>query len=301
MPRHFTTYIVTLITACVGRLSLNIRILIGRFLGGLFSYLPTKDRAVAKAQIKAFLPKHLHPSIRSVYAEVGQTILESFNLEPYLSKYRDHIAFDKRDIMLEWIADSRPLIAFPGHCSNWDLLAACLISKGIPITTTGRTAKAASFQEFLSKFRNNYGVKTIWRSGSGISNEATKELIRDLKRKRVVATMLDQDTNVGSTFTNFFGSPASTPSSLVELGLRKNARFITSFIVRTGWSQYEIIIDEIPDGLSADQILNTYNIRLENIIKKFPAQWVWFHKRWRTLQNGNKLSTREYLQMLLSK
>jgi len=276
-------------------LPLDFRIALGRFLGGLFSWFPTTDRAVAKAQINLFLPKQLRPSIRSVYKNIGQTILESFNLEPYLEKSAKHIAFDKRDEMLTWLKDSRPLIAFPSHCGNWDLLAAALIAQGIPITTTGREAKAASFQEFLIKFRKSYGVKTIWRRQHGGSSSVTRELIRDLGKHRVVATMLDQDTNVGSLFIAFFGALASTPSSLVELGIRKNARFITSFIVRTGWSSYRIIIDEIPAGLSAKEVLETYNTRLEKLIEKYPSQWVWFHKRWRTLPCGKKLSTKEYL------
>jgi lauroyl/myristoyl acyltransferase len=59
--------------------------------------------------------------------------------------------------------------------------------------------------------------------------------------------------------------------------------------------RYEVFTEEFPDDLSEDEILAMYNARLEALVRRFPGQWVWFHKRWRSRPDGTVLSTRQYL------
>jgi KDO2-lipid IV(A) lauroyltransferase len=166
-----------------------------------------------------------------------------------------------------------------------------MIHRGIPLTTIGREARNPAGQHILAKMRQGYGIETIWRS----DRRAVKRLMECMKERRVVAALIDQDTRVDSLYVPFFGSPAKTPSSLISLGKRARARFVSAFLFRVGFMRYEVFTEEFPDDLSEDELLAMYNARLEALIRRFPGQWVWFHKRWRSRPDGTVLSTRQYL------
>jgi KDO2-lipid IV(A) lauroyltransferase len=166
-----------------------------------------------------------------------------------------------------------------------------MIHRGIPITTIGKEARNPAAQHILARMRLGYGIETLWRS----DRRAVRRLMECLKERRVVAALIDQDTRVESHFIPFFGCPAKTPSSLISLGKRARARFVSAFLFRVGFLRYEVFAEEFPDDLGEDEILTLYNARLEALIRRFPAQWVWFHKRWRSRPDGTVLSTREYL------
>jgi lauroyl/myristoyl acyltransferase len=51
---------------------------------------------------------------------------------------------------------------------------------------------------------------------------------------------------------------------------------------------------EIDSRQTEEEILTEYHSHLEDYIREYPAQWVWFHKRWRTLTDGTRLSARNY-------
>jgi KDO2-lipid IV(A) lauroyltransferase len=145
--------------------------------------------------------------------------------------------------------------------------------------------------------REAYGIDTIWRADkSGI-----KRIINCFKERRVMAALIDQDTRVDSVFVPFFGTPAKTPSALVDLGKRFNARFVSAFIIRTSGTQFEIHTAELDASQNPEEILAEYHQNLERLIRDYPDQWVWIHKRWRSGPSGTTLGTKEYLKTLEAK
>jgi KDO2-lipid IV(A) lauroyltransferase len=142
--------------------------------------------------------------------------------------------------------------------------------------------------------REQYGVETIWRS----DRAGLKRLLSCFRERRVIAALIDQDTKVESVFVPFFGRPTRTPSSLIELGKKFNARFVYAFIVRTSTGRFDLRVGEIANALETESILSEYSAQLQAIIESHPEQWVWFHKRWRSDPSGTTLGSRQYLAWL---
>jgi KDO2-lipid IV(A) lauroyltransferase len=193
-----------------------------------------------------------------------------------------------------WINDQRPIICLTAHTGNWDLLAAYVISRGIPLTTIGREARNPTAQAILRSIREGYGIETIWRS----DRSGLKRIISCLKERRVLAALIDQDTRVESVSSVFFDRPAKTPVSLITMGRKMNARFVTAFLFREGLGRYRVFVEDLGEADTDIEILDRYNKRLESYIRRYPSQWVWFHKRWRTTPDGVTLSSREYARTL---
>jgi KDO2-lipid IV(A) lauroyltransferase len=283
------------VTATLALLPFSVRSGLGWALGYVAGLLPFRERTFAWLQLKVFLPEVSASRITPrVFANAGQTLLESLNIRPILRCTPARVTCDSWQKVENWIAGTRPIVALTAHTGNWDLLAAWVIAQGIPVTTIGREARSVSAQAVLRSIREGYGVETIWRS----DRSGLKRLISCLQQRRVVAALIDQDTRVESICVPFFGSPAKTPVSLITLGKKMNARFVTAFLFRTGWLRFSVFVEEIPDLDTEQEVLAAYHQRLEELIRRFPSQWVWFHKRWRSPPGEEALSSRAYERML---
>ncbi len=171
-------------------------------------------------------------------------------------------------------------IVLSGHIGNFELLAAHFLSLEAPFRPVGRTPNFEVLRKVAEFLRRKNDVVTLWRDDPG----AATDIIRMLRGKEVVAALLDQDTKLESLYSPFFNIPAKTPMTLMRVAYRYGLPFYTCFIVRTAPLTYKIIAEEIefdPEAPDAtDKILLTYHQRLEEMIRQYPEQWIWWHRRW---------------------
>jgi len=279
----------------VGALPFALRSRLGFVLGYLGGLCPTREKKIAQKQLELFFPElrtsRLAPR---VFANVVRATFESLNLSAVCRDPEAFVSCKSWPEVESWLNQPRPLVVLTAHTGNWDLLAAYAIARGAKITTIGREARVRAFHEGLRWIREQYQVETIWRS----NRAGLKRLISCFRENRTIAALIDQDTRVESVFVPFFGKPARTPSSLIELGRKFNARFAYAFIFRTSPNSFELSIGELDCSGSTEKLLTQYSRELEAGLRKHPDQWVWFHKRWRSAPERATLSSREYLEWL---
>ena len=286
--------IVKLLVISLGALPLRFRIWLGGLLGSIYSFIPTNERRIAKLQVQSFLqPANADRVVKDVFSQLGQTVFESLNLFPILDNSENRIEWFNYDLFKKALKKDNGVIALSAHLSNWDLLAAYSIKRDIPLVTFGRKARNASFQEALNWLRERYSIDTIWRD----DKSAVRKTMQALKQGKCVAALIDQDTRVGSEFVPFFQLPAKTPVGVIKIAKKCDSAIFTAFICRTAPARFEIHFSEIDPNQSVEEILAEYNRKLEAFIKEHPAQWVWFHKRWKSRPEGD-LRTAEYLEFL---
>ena len=279
----------------IGKLPVPVRVIVGRTLGYLVGLIPTREGKIASLQMRTFLPKGTKiPSVASIFANFGQSALEATNFKPILENIDRYIEGPSREFFQSLKDGKRPTVALTAHASNFDLLAAYVVHMGGELVTVAREARNPGLQEALAKIRENYGMTTIWRNQSS----SARALVRALHAGKIVAALIDQDLKLTSMFSPFFGRPASTPVAILELAQHHKARMYTGFIVRTGLMKYKILVEEIDSSLPPAEVLRIYHERLEAVIVQYPEQWVWVHKRWRTMADGKVLSSREYINYL---
>lgn len=271
---------------------------IGRFLGSLFSFIPTRDRLITKLQLKVFLKGKFIPqspvSVRNVYANLGATLFESFDMSPVLKSGTELFKVSGFELAEELLDKKNGIVALTAHFGNWDLLAAYVINRSFDLQVIGRPAKKKSFQSILSELRLRHGVKTIWRGGRG----GFYSIIQVLRNNGIVGVLIDQDTRVVGEMIPFFGLPAYTPTTILNIAKKQGSPVISCFLVREKDGSFTIKIEPFDSSLSTGELLEEFNRRLESIILKDPAQWAWVHKRWKTREDGKRLSSNEYIDFL---
>ena len=234
------------------------------------------------------------PIIKKMFMGLGQTLMECLNLKPYLNNIEQYVDCPDYSVYEGLTKNPRPIVILTGHTGNWDLLAAYGVCRGIPITSIAKEARNKSFQSALVSIRSGYGSRTIWRS----NRAGIREIMKDISDNRVVSALIDQDTIVTNIRSKFFGLPVSAPSGLIDVANKYNAQYLAVFMARTGWKKYQIAVTELPSNCPIEETIEGYHQALEKQIRNFPDQWVWFHKRWRSLEDGKRLSSKEYIDYL---
>jgi KDO2-lipid IV(A) lauroyltransferase len=174
------------------------------------------------------------------------------------------------------------VIGVTGHIGNFELLAAYVSLRGYKLSAIGRELYDPRLNELLIKNRQKVGVQNIYSTASA------KEVIRVLNSGRMIGVLMDQDTSrVRGIFVKFFGRLARTPVGPAILALRFNSPIVPMAIVQTRKGDYKIIIQEEIKPLSEktrEENIHYLTQRstdfLEGIIREYPDQWVWMHKRW---------------------
>jgi KDO2-lipid IV(A) lauroyltransferase len=107
-------------------------------------------------------------------------------------------------------------------------------------------------------------------------------MLRVLRRGEVLGVLMDQDTRVPSVFVPFFGKSASTPKGGATLSRLTGAQVVVGTIHRTANAVHviDVVKCELPrDERDATALLTAV---LEKRVRRHPADWLWFHERWKT-------------------
>lgn len=141
---------------------------------------------------------------------------------------------------------------------------------------------------FLEK-RKRLGIKTIY---SQPRNTCVNNTISSLRDNEIVFIPIDQNFGTGGVFVNFFGRRAATATGPVVLAQRTKAALVPCFIVRQDEDTHRIIFEkplELLEGKDTEETIMINIQRLtdiiESYIRKYPAEWSWVHRRWKSKPN----------------
>jgi KDO2-lipid IV(A) lauroyltransferase len=184
----------------------------------------------------------------------------------------------------EALAEGRGVILATGHLGNWEVGAACLAARGVPVDGVTKAMSNTRFGGELAEVRRRLGYREVDVS------QAPRAIPRSLKEGRMVALLGDQNIRRGGVFVPFFGTPAATARGVALFALKTGAPIFLGVAVREpGWPQrYQGILEPIPvkdtGDLEADvrRVTARYTAALERLVRQYPEQYFWQHKRWAT-------------------
>lgn len=175
-------------------------------------------------------------------------------------------------------------IVVTGHVGNWELLAAWWAWQGLPVVAIARKLSDPALNDLLVGLRHRQGVETILRE----SPSSARQILRAMKSNSLLAMLVDQDTRVQSLSVPFFGRAARTPVAAASLAVRRELPVLVAFIQRRAGGGHRITVQPpIEVVKSADiaadihALTRLFNERIEEQIRRNPAEWVWWHRRWR--------------------
>jgi KDO2-lipid IV(A) lauroyltransferase len=143
--------------------------------------------------------------------------------------------------------------------------------------------------EYVNNIRCLHGNRVLHK------DDFARGLLTAMRAGETVGILMDTNmTPPQGVFVRFFGITACTASGLARVALKTEAAVVPGYLV---WEQSErqyvlhfgpeltfaSSADHEADILSATQLCNDV---LESWIRRYPDQWLWIHRRWKTRPPG---------------
>ncbi len=273
----------------VGRLSLARALRLAEVAGGLLHRLLRRPRRVAQEHLQLAFGDALTPVARdhlarASFVNIARCFCELAKIDEIRARCDDYFEVDGWEHMQAAFAPGKGVIIITGHIGNWELLAAYFAWQGIPIAAIARRIYAERLNQLLVEFRSRQGVETILRE----SPHSARQILKALKANAVLAMLIDQDTHTPSVSVPFFGRQARTPAAAASLAIRRELPVLSVVMQRRAEGGHRItfsppFVVERSGDPKADMraLTKQFSAALEAQIRKNPAEWVWWHRRWR--------------------
>ena len=199
------------------------------------------------------------------------------------------VEYDGIEILHEAKARGRGIIFLTGHLGAWEVLSFAHSALHEPISFMVRRLDNPRVESLVDGIRTRFGNQSIDKK---MAARSALKLLRDGGILGILAD-LNTQPNEG-VFVPFFGRPACTTSGIAVLALRTDATVIP---VVAPWDEASgrwvfrgsPIVELVRTGdHERDVEVNTalFTAALEQQIRKYPDQWLWIHKRWKTRPPG---------------
>jgi KDO2-lipid IV(A) lauroyltransferase len=262
-----------------------------RYLTLLVYHLDKKRRNLTITNLKMALNLDEEDAIKlskDVYIELSKTITEivlmfvdRFDIDSAIINKDEAIA--KIDKLL---ANSpNGIIAMTAHFSNWELLAQFLARHGLKMMVVGREGNNKLIEHNITTpLRRKYGNDTVYK------HKAMMAMFKTLKKGGNVGILIDQKAkkNNNSVMVNFFGQSASTTTVVAMLKQKFDPLVVPFFVARESDGRYNLIIQDAIESNCQDdstkcleEMTQSYNDAMQEVISRYPSQWFWMHNRWR--------------------
>lgn len=229
-------------------------------------------------------------AIHSMVRHLGQMAAE-FGRLPKLTK--DNVAnlviLDGHENFLEGQRRGKGVLYLTGHIGAWELSSFAHALYGYPLHYMARPLDNARLDALVNCYRCASGNRPIFK------NESARAMLKILKDGGTVGILADQNTMLAEgVFVDFFGKSACTTAGLARVALHTDAAVVPGYAV---WDDaihkyrlcFERPVELIRTGdTERDVFENTQKFAkvVEALIRKYPDQWVWVHKRWKTRPAG---------------
>ena len=174
--------------------------------------------------------------------------------------------------------ESKPVILISGHFGNYDVIRANLISKGYELGALYRPMNNPYFNATYLKSISSIGVPLFARGNNGMA-----EMMKFLRDGKSIALLIDQHMANGEPL-KFFGKTAFTATSAAKMALKYDAILMPFFVVRKGrTSDFDLHFEAPIEHSNPIKMTQDFNDRLEARVKENLDQWLWTHKRWKSI------------------
>ena len=280
--------------------SLIIKILPGSWVYGFASMLACAGYRFAAKQRKVALdslaiafgntkkPEELEVIAKDCFVFMAKSSLELLFLMDKPALLKSRVTIQGREHLEAALAKGKGAILVSAHFGNFPLLLARLSQEGYPTCGIMRQMRDARVEKFFLEKRKKLNIRTIY---SQPRKTCVEDTIRSLRGNELVFIPIDQNFGTGGVFVEFFGRKAATATGPVVLAQRTQAQILPCFIVRQKDDTQRIIFEpelSLIEGKTPEETI-TLNIQrltgiIEKYIRRYPAEWGWIHRRWKSAQ-----------------
>ena len=258
---------------------------IGRAFGSLAYKLMSRRREIAEANLKLAFDldeQELADLTRAHFKHLGMVIIE-FLRSPQLDKQQveEIVEIEGQEYLDAARQREEGIVIFTGHFGNWELLGICLTLMGLPMNALAKNQSNELINQHILKNRQLTGAKVFANKGMVL-----KKAYQALKKGEALYVIGDQKARTAEEYIKLFGVRATVALGTVDLAARTNSWILPIYLPRIEEGKYRLLIKEpikVQGKLAKDEkieVMQDLHSSLEEVIKEYPQQWLWIHRRW---------------------
>ena len=225
---------------------------------------------------------------RASLCHMGCTITE-YALLPFFSNadIQRHFDIEGLEHVENALKEGKGAILLSMHVGNGDFAVAMLSRLGLPMNLISKEFKARWLNDMWFGMRRKHGTRFISPEKSSF------EILRGLRRNELIVFVLDQFMGppVGVR-TTFFGKETGTAAGCALMAERTGAPVVPSYTYRRPDGRhvavFEAPIKGLDHGLSQKNtaiMTQVYTDKIESVVRRYPEQWMWIHRRWKEFRD----------------
>ena len=193
------------------------------------------------------------------------------------------VKFENFDVINDHVTKNERVIVLTSHQCNWEwLLLSSQDKLKSDLHVIYKSLSNRSFDKILYESRSRFGSKLIE------SKNSIMFLKKKLKKVKVLAMVADQSPNINNrkVWYNMLNQKTAFYQSVNFIPKFTNSIVYFASMKRESRGSYSVKFDLIskPPYNKKTEILSDYVQKIESLIKKRPAEWLWSHKRWKLTQ-----------------
>lgn len=278
----------------VGLLPRSLARATGAFVARMLLAVTPKLRQTAEFNLRLAFPEwngaQRRDTIRAMTRSLGWMAAEFARMPRYTRRnIEDVIVLDGQENFLEGQRRGKGVLFLTAHLGAWELSSYAHALYGYPLHYMARPLDNPRLDVLVNRYRGLSGNAPIFK------NESARAMLKILKDGGTIGILADQNTMPQEgVFVDFFGTPACTTAGIARVALHTDAAVVPGYAVwdeslRKYRLRFEPPLELIRTGDTERDILeNTKRFAkvTEEIIRKYPEQWVWIHARWKTRPAG---------------
>lgn len=285
---------VWLILKILGALARPVARRLAAWVASVFFALLPKLRKTAEFNLRLAFPEWTDAQRKGVTRKMVRNLgwmAAEFARFPRLTRenIQNVIILDGNENFLEGQNRGKGVLFLTGHLGAWELSSFAHALYGYPLHYMARPVDNKRVDDLVNRYRSLSGSRPIFK------NESARAMLKILNQGGTIGILADQNTMPEEgVFVDFFAKSACTTAGIARVALHTEAAVVPGYAywdegIRKYRLRFEPPVQLIRTGdTERDVYENTQRFAkiIEEVIRKYPDQWVWAHARWKVRPKG---------------
>lgn len=229
--------------------------------------------------------------LRGVFTSLGRQVAEVCLFPKYTREnVSKTVVYEGFENFERALARGKGVLFLTGHLGAWELSAFAHSLYGYPLGIVMRPLDNPYLDRLAREYRTMHGNKAV-------DKDFARGLIAAMRKGETVGVLMDTNMIASQgVFVDFFGIPACTASGVARVALKTDAAVVPGFTIwDPGLQKYRLRFDPPVElvrtgNTERDVLANTAKFTkvIEDYIRRYPEQWLWVHRRWKTRPGGEE-------------
>ena len=268
----------------------------GAFVGAAANVLLGRLRQTGLKNLETAFPEKTAAErervLRRLYRNLGWLLGEFCQMHKYTPENtRGFLRYEGLEHYLAARERGKGVLIVTGHLGAWELSSYYHSLMGYSMGMVIRRLDNAKVDALVNEIRCLHGNKVLHK------DDFARGLLGAMRRGETVGILMDTNmTPPQGVFVPFFGREACTASGLARVARKTGAAVLPGFMLWEETEQKYVLRfgEEIPvvvtEDDEADAVANTarFTAVIEDWVRRYPDQWLWVHRRWKTRPDGTR-------------